>query len=73
MFLQRDADIPRYQLDAKYKDWFWRVTVSKFNTVDADDINFNLSRDDESYSEELQKLDSYSRDVYVVTLSTLKI
>lgn len=71
-FLLRDTQVPRFILDAKDHDWFWRLAAEEFNKPNSEAVNYNLFRDEEAYPEEVRKLDPFYRPGYVVTAAKLK-
>jgi len=70
-FMLRDKRLPRFMIDAKDHDWFWRKAADAFNRSDDDALNFNVLQN-ESYPEEVKSLDPYYREGYVTTASKLK-
>lgn len=64
--------MPRCQLDARDKEWFWKMAAGKFNQSGNVEIDFNLFRNDEPYPEELRKFYPYSREGCTVTASKLE-
>ena len=71
-FLLRDKGVPRFMLDAKDHDWFWRIAAQEFNKPKNDAGNYNLFKYDDSYPEEIRKLDPYYRKGCEVTAGKLK-
>lgn len=72
-FLQIYPGMPRYQVDTEDKDCFWRLAANHFNNHDLDEINYNLFRAFDTYSEKLGMLDPSCRHEYGVTETKVKV
>lgn len=70
--LHRDIRVPRYMLDTKDHDWFWRIASNELVKPDNKEIDYNLSRGYEAHQEETRNLDPFNRHGLTVTESKLK-